>query len=160
MPDDSGLKGLDIKVTTVELFVYNPKLVMSTDNLSTDNILQGTVWSTKKTPNYIGEDDKMIVSQGISYEGPVGLIPILDLKVKRSDLVDFKNKTWVPYEQQIGIGAPWVEVKYTHNSVHNSHEIRQGMQEDITVFRTPGPLNIAAKLSVNFQWFIKFTKVP
>jgi RHS repeat-associated protein len=136
---NNQLWGYSGNLGSATILRFNPKF-----KLAIGSGFEGTSWGF----SYIGQGGKVAISQGglAEYGG--------DVKWGRTFEYDVPNGQLNQQTEYVGVGMPFVEVKYVHSSVHGDI-FKSGFQEEATKTITSGPMNHAFTAGFNVQMTVK-----
>ena len=153
--NDAVLSGFDVQLASARLGEFKA----------------GTSWSLEKGGNStLGasgpfKDGKLLIDTGAQVEGvpvPIGtaIVP-MDFKAKFTTALDPATMTVAPYEAMGAVGAPFLEVRGTHNFQTNIDTWKAWFQEDGTLIKIPTGFlrEFALKWDANAQIVMTVSKL-
>ncbi|MBL3655897.1 RHS repeat domain-containing protein [Fulvivirga sediminis] len=135
--NDNIFAGYTLNAGSVTLLEWSPKLAWEYG--------KGFSQSTLGL-HYAGQNGIVKFSQGASYEGGG------DLKYSVDYIYNQKTAFMTKVNTHVGIGAPFVEAKYSHDNVHGGGVLKVGLQEDASRSLNTGTgLSFGVSGSLNAQ---------
>ncbi|MEO1098697.1 MAG: RHS repeat-associated core domain-containing protein [Bacteroidota bacterium] len=112
---DYGLAGYTADLGSVTLLELSPRLSFEYGRGFSDSRLGF---------HYAGQNGMVKFSQGGSFEG------FGDYKGSVDYVYNQNTGSFTKVATHVGVGAPWVEAKYSHDNIHGGGLLRVGLQED------------------------------